>query len=492
VLVITDAGSFLLLDGSGQVVWSPNSTAAATARLLESGNLVVMMSDDPSSSGVILWQSFDHPSNTLLPGMKIGKNLWTGGGWSLSSWRSPRDPSPGRYRYTTDARGVPENVLWDGDVERYRTGPWNGLWFSGVSEMTTYADMFAYQLTRSPGEVTYGYTARPGAPFSRLLLTDTGVVQRLVWDATTRAWRTFFQAPRDVCDPYGKCGAFGVCDAGAASTSFCGCPRGFDPAYPAEWRMRDASGGCRRNASLGCIAGNGTVTTDGFLVLRGVKLPDTSEASVDAAITLEECGARCLANCSCVAYAPVDIRGGGAGSGCIIWTKGLVDLRYVDGGQDLYLRSAKSELGMPFYLPLPKCRPTVTVELHGWAASLPNCPLLDIFGHLIYHCSLSKRKIYNNCCEILTGQIKSPHHRSFPTATVVGASVASFIVVVLIIISLVLLATRRPIFFATRRPITSSKTATLFDLLSQLPTIIKKRGRRDKIMTTMQASLTCK
>jgi hypothetical protein len=204
-----------------------------------------MTSDAPSSSGVILWQSFDHPSDTLLPGMKIGKNLWTGGGWSLSSWRSPRDPSPGRYRYTTDARGVPENVLLDGDVERYRTGPWNGLWFSGVPEMTTYADMFAYQLTRSPGEVTYGYTARPGAPFSSLLLTDTGVV----WDATTCAWRTFFQAPRDVCDPYGKCGA---------STSFCGCPKGFDPASPAEWRMRDSSGGCRRNASLGSIAGNGT------------------------------------------------------------------------------------------------------------------------------------------------------------------------------------------------------------------------------------------
>jgi hypothetical protein len=32
VLVITDAGGFLLVDGSGQVVWSSNSTAAATAR----------------------------------------------------------------------------------------------------------------------------------------------------------------------------------------------------------------------------------------------------------------------------------------------------------------------------------------------------------------------------------------------------------------------------------------------------------------------------
>ncbi|XP_066347958.1 putative inactive G-type lectin S-receptor-like serine/threonine-protein kinase SRK [Miscanthus floridulus] len=390
-LVITDAGSLLLLDGSDQVVWSSNTTSAAagpaSAQLLESGNLVVL--SDPSSSAVVLWQSFDHPSNTLLPGMNIGKNLWTGAEWRLTSWRSASDPSSGRYWYTTDTRGVPENVLRDGDVERYRTGPWNGLWFSGIPEMATYSDMFAYELTVSPGEVTYGYVARAGAPLSRLLLTDDGVVQRLVWDAATRAWKNFYQGPRDVCDAFGRCGAFGVCDAAAASTSFCGCARGFSPASPAGWRMRDCSGGCRRNAVLDCAAaGNGTTaaaTADGFLRVRGVKLPDAHNVSVDVNVsTLEECGARCMANCSCVAYAPMDIRGGGAaGSGCIMWTDGLVDLRLVDGGQDLYLRSARSELG----------------------------------------------------------EVKPPH-RSSPTARVVGASVSSF-VMVLLIIFVVLLMIRR-------------------------------------------------
>jgi hypothetical protein len=45
-----------------------------------------------------------------------------------------------------------------------------------------------------------------------------------------------------------------------------------------------------------------------------------------------------------VAFAAADIRGNG--SGCIIWTDNLIDLRYVDGGQLLYLRLPKSELGM--------------------------------------------------------------------------------------------------------------------------------------------------
>ncbi|PUZ49089.1 hypothetical protein GQ55_7G297600 [Panicum hallii var. hallii] len=214
--------------------------------------------------------------------------------------------------------------------------------------MPSYADMFAYQLTASPGEITYGYRAKAGAPLSRVVVPEDGAVERLVWDPSSRAWKTFYSAPRDVCDAYARCGPFGLCNVDAASTSFCGCAEGFRPASPAAWRMREASGGCRRAVPLDC-GGNGTTTTttttDSFVVVRSVKLPDTQNASVDTGIAVEECRERCLTDCSCVAYAAADIRGGGgAGSGCIIWTHDVVNIRYVDKGQDLYLRLAKSEL----------------------------------------------------------------------------------------------------------------------------------------------------
>jgi hypothetical protein len=45
-----------------------------------------------------------------------------------------------------------------------------------------------------------------------------------------------------------------------------------------------------------------------------------------------------------VAYAAADMSGGGSGSGCIMWTKPFVDLRFIDNGQDIYQRLAKSEL----------------------------------------------------------------------------------------------------------------------------------------------------
>jgi hypothetical protein len=78
-----------------------------------------------------------------------------------------------------------------------------------------------------------------------------------------------------------------------------------------------------------------------------VKLPDTHNATVNMSTTVEDCTARCLADCSCVAYAAADIQGGDVRSGCVMWRDGIIDLRYVDKGQDLYLRLAKSELPAP-------------------------------------------------------------------------------------------------------------------------------------------------
>lgn len=57
---------------------SKNSTAV----LLDSGNFV--LNDEIEKR--ILWQSFDYPTDTLLPGMKLGQNHKTGHNWTLTSW----------------------------------------------------------------------------------------------------------------------------------------------------------------------------------------------------------------------------------------------------------------------------------------------------------------------------------------------------------------------------------------------------------------------
>ena len=144
VLVVGRTGSLRLLDGSGHTAWSSNTTTSSSApavvQLLDSGNLVVR----EQSSGDVLWQSFDHPSNTLLAGMRIGKDPQTGVDWSLTSWRASNDPTTGKCRRVMNTMGLPDIVSWQGNAKKYRTGPWNGLWFSGVPEMARVSNSDPY------------------------------------------------------------------------------------------------------------------------------------------------------------------------------------------------------------------------------------------------------------------------------------------------------------------------------------------------------------
>ncbi|XP_072151460.1 receptor-like serine/threonine-protein kinase SD1-8 [Setaria viridis] len=185
--------------------------------------------------------------------------------------------------------------------------------------MQSYSDKFAFQVTVSPSEVSYSYSIKAALHLG----SETPLV-----DA--------------------KCGPSGLCNQSAAATSpsFCSCVhQGFSAAVsPPDWNMDDTSRGCRRNVPLDC-GGSRSSSTDWFAALPGVKLPDTLNSSLDMGITLDQCRARCLANCSCVAYAAADIQGSGDGSGCLMWPENLIDLQYLGGWQTLYIRLAKSESG---------------------------------------------------------------------------------------------------------------------------------------------------
>ncbi|GJY12046.1 G-type lectin S-receptor-like serine/threonine-protein kinase, partial [Tanacetum coccineum] len=95
--------------------------------------------------------------------------------------------------------------------------------------------------------------------------------------------------------------------------------------------------GCVRRIPLDCKNG-----TDGFIKYSNVKLPDTQTSWFNNTISLTECKAICLQNCTCTAYANTDIRG--EGSGCLLWFNDLLDIRAWKGGQGIFVRMASSEL----------------------------------------------------------------------------------------------------------------------------------------------------
>jgi hypothetical protein len=339
-LVITDdaqqqaAGAVVVWASSTGGDTGGPSSSAAVAQLLENGNLVLRR----APGGGVVWQSFDHPSDTLLPGMKLGIDFRAAPVLDryMNSWRGAGDPSPGEYSFRLDPRGSPEFFLYRRSVRTYGSGPWNGYQFSGVPSQKSGA-LLRFRFSSTPDEAFYSYdVVDPNVLLTRFVLDSSGQLQRLVWIDKTRSWSVFWSFPLDECDGYRACGPYGVCSV--ERSPVCGCPPGFHPRFPAEWALRDGSGGCARRTGLNC-------STDGFAALANMKLPESANVTVDMSLGLQECGRRCRSDCACRAYAGANVSSPGA-TGCFMWTGDLLDMRQFDdnGGQDLFVRLAASDL----------------------------------------------------------------------------------------------------------------------------------------------------
>ncbi|PKA47934.1 Receptor-like serine/threonine-protein kinase SD1-8 [Apostasia shenzhenica] len=337
-LFISRNGTLLITDSNSTVIWSSVISAPlnnSLAELLDNGNFVVREAD---SAHRFAWQSFDYPTDTIIPGMKIGVDFGAGINHSVAAWRSGSDPAAGSYTAAIDVHGDPQIFLRSGSESLWRSGPWNGFQFSGVPEITSYRQLsISFFFVNTKEEVSYSFLSTNKSIVTRLLLNQSGKLQRAVWVWDTEQWNFFWQAPGDQCDIYAACGPFGVCDPDESPV--CDCLRGFTPMDPTKWALQDGSGGCRRMTALDCRN-----LTDGFVTLAGAKLPDTALTAVDMSMGLDKCRETCLRNCSCTAFAVANLS---SESGCLIWVTDLVDIRRYSGGggQDLYVRLAAADLG---------------------------------------------------------------------------------------------------------------------------------------------------
>ncbi|XVF04254.1 hypothetical protein REPUB_Repub05bG0066800 [Reevesia pubescens] len=335
ILIMSNHGILSLLNGTNSTVWSSNTSKTAqepVAQLLNSGNLVVRDGKDNKQVEDNLWQSFDYPCDTLLPGMKIGKNLVTGFERFLSSWTSTDDPSPGQYFLRLHISGYPQLVLEKGSKIEYRAGSWNGLRFSGQMRPNT---VLEDEFVLNENEVYFTIELRNVSVVSRFMLIPSGSAQVYVWSDQIHDWKTFGSSTLDQCENYALCGTYASCNMN--DSPVCSCLEGFLPKSIEKGNSADRFDGCIRRTPLVCNNG------DDFLKHSGLKLPDTSNSKVNKTMNIKECRQLCLSDCSCTAYANSDIREGG--SGCLLWFGDLMDMRDLEtGGQDLYIRLAASEI----------------------------------------------------------------------------------------------------------------------------------------------------
>lgn len=296
-LAITSEGcDMALFNSEGHTIWTTSSNITTGARgdavrayavLLSSGNLVLRY-----PNGTYIWESFDHPTDTLLPSMKFLMSSKTRVVGRLVAWKGPDNPSSGDFSFSSDPSSPTlQFFIWHGVRPYCRTLVLNDATVaSGAMSYLSNASSFVYQSSLHQGDEFYHvYTVMEGSLYVRVTLDYTGELRHLTWNGNTSSWIALTTTPTG-CNVYGSCGPFGYCGfLGAVKT--CRCLDEFEP----EPGGLDFSRGCKRKQALSCRK------QSHFVTVPGMKVPDKFVHVLNR--SFDECAAECRRNCSCTAYA---------------------------------------------------------------------------------------------------------------------------------------------------------------------------------------------
>ncbi|XP_024992414.1 G-type lectin S-receptor-like serine/threonine-protein kinase At1g61480 [Cynara cardunculus var. scolymus] len=334
-LTIGNDGNLIIQDGEHNIIWSTNVRVQfneTVAKLTDTGDLAL----NDTISGSILWESFDYPSNSLLPGMKLGTKGKTQGKNLLTSWKSDDDPTPGEFVLGLSAEQPPQAFIWHRSKQYWRSGPWDGGKFIGIPEQESgYSNVISLMPENPQGGAYLTINRYNSSHIRWLYLEPDGVLQLNYWDDYHNMWDITWGAPDNPCDVYGVCGASAIC---TNKSPICECLKGFVPQSKDEWSKSNWTTGCVRRSELLCekngsSLASGKTKPDKFWMLRGIKLPDHHQYFPYT--DTNGCQRLCLGNCSCKAYAYVE------GIDCMIWTEDFMDTKqFSSGGENLFLRLA--------------------------------------------------------------------------------------------------------------------------------------------------------
>ncbi|XXG69557.1 hypothetical protein AAC387_Pa06g2391 [Persea americana] len=338
VLTITRDGSFMILDssrGSSYLLAIGSSLKNPSAKILDTGNLVFGETNPDGNEGKILWQSFDYPTDSLLPYMKLVLNKSTGENHFLTSWRSAEDPAPGEYAFGVDTN---DNInIWKNGISQWKSRARSGQIFTAAPDSSSsYILNFSSPSDEKLG--SYSYTTNNNSVITRLVISMTGQMNRFSWSVSRQMWIIYWEQPKRGCNVSSLCGAYGICSESAFPT--CQCLEGFGPASVRDWSAGVWSVGCKRKIKLRC--GENRSVDDGddvFVKLPKVGFGKAQPQPLRIGGSQEECKVACMRNCSCFAYAYE--------KGCYVWEGDLFNLQQLqDGdetGRDIYLRVARGE-----------------------------------------------------------------------------------------------------------------------------------------------------
>ncbi|XP_050212684.1 putative receptor protein kinase ZmPK1 isoform X2 [Mercurialis annua] len=268
-------------------VWSTgtDSISPAELRLNNTGNLVLQDTDD-----AVLWQSFNSPTDTLLPLQPFTRYT------QLVSARSYINSSTGFYKLIFDDNNL-MRLIYDGpEVSSvYWPYPWLQDWDGGRTPYNS-TRIASYDLL---GEFTSSdnwnfLAADYGSRLQRRLKIDSdGNVRMYSREEGISSWIVSWQSKSQLCEIHGICGPNSACFYDPVYGRNCSCLPGFKIKNPADW-----SYGCEPKFNISCENREET----SFIKLEHVEFFGNDAGFYNQNVSLEMCKKYCLELCSCKGF----------------------------------------------------------------------------------------------------------------------------------------------------------------------------------------------
>ncbi|KAH0745628.1 hypothetical protein KY285_007285 [Solanum tuberosum] len=287
VLLLTSDGRLIVHVGSQEISVINPSRAIASASMLDTGNFVLYDSDRN-----VIWQSFDNPTNTLLPGQHISA------GQELFSSASEADDSFGIFRLKMQHDGnlvqYPVDTADSAPYAYYATGTYR----AGNNVILNLDDdglLYLHNSTNRLRNLTRGGYHRERTIIYMLKIDADGILRVYSHSLNQQNSSMIWSSTDDRCIPKGLCGLNGFC-TNTDDQARCLCLPGFDFVMPGNWSV-----GCERNFTAEtCRLKENTSKYYDMRTVENTVWEDSTYV-VLGRTTKEDCEQACLQDCNCEA-----------------------------------------------------------------------------------------------------------------------------------------------------------------------------------------------